>query len=199
MKPSIISLFLFLAVFSNCQKQESNSTTNSTPVATYDEIVAASEREGIPLSKIGIKRNWDEVLAVAAVYGLADKFKGHERENSGLMFFTDDGLKAYFEREKQSYEIKRQREYYWEKGKSIQCLSDYFNLMDSLPLYRRMGRYPSDEEYADLKKQYFASDYQFFINEAADPSNSNMISPFLIVVSKPEEMPAWKARRIEKR
>ena len=70
--------------------------------------------------------------------------------------------------------------------------------MDSLPLYR-INRYPTDEAYAAVKKEYFASNYQFFINEAVMPGGPNHIPPFLIVVTKPEEMPMEKARRIAKR
>ena len=196
MKSPLILLFLFLAVFSNCQKSEPKG--NSEPLRTYDEIAAAAEREGIPLSQIGIKRNWNEVLAIAALYGLQDTFRNQERKNNGLLFTTEDKLHAYFKEEKQTYEGGRQRKVFLEKGQHIQCLSDYFNLMDSLPLYR-MRRYPSDEEYEALKKKYFASDYQFFINEAVQSGPKNHIPPYLIVVTKPEEMPREKARRIEKR
>jgi hypothetical protein len=195
MKPPIILLFLSLAAFSNCQKTEPGSSAQLA--ATYDEIVAAAERAGIPLSEIGIKRNWNGVLAIAALYGLQDTFRNQERKNNSMMFSTEDRLHADFKELKQTYERGRQRKVFLKKGQHIQCLSDYFNLLDSLPLYR-MQKFPSDEEYEALKKKYFASDYQFFINEAVLGSN-NHIPPFLIVVTKPEEMPREKARRIEKR
>lgn len=192
---TIILLFLSLAAFSSCQKSEPKG--NSEPLRTYDEIAAAAEREGIPLSQIGLKRNWNEVLAIAALYGLQDTFRNQERKNNSLMFDTEDKLHAYFKETKKTFETRRQGEVYREMGQQIQCLSDYFSLLDSLPLYR-MHRYPSDEEYAALKKKYFASDYVFYINEAPQMPN-NRIPPFLIVVTKPEEMPREKARRIEKR
>lgn len=194
MKSSIIILFLLFAAFSSCQKSE--PIGNSQPLKTYDEIVAAAEHEGIPLSKIGIKRNWDNVLAIAAIYGLRDTFRNQERENNSLMFLTDDKLHAYFKEAKQTYEILRQRRVYMEVGQHIQSLSGYFRCLDSLPLYR-IKRYPTDEEYEAVKKKYFDSDYQFFINEAVQGPN-NHIPPYLIVVTKPEEMPKEKARRIAK-
>jgi hypothetical protein len=194
MKSSIILLFLSLAAFSNCQKSE--PVGNSQPVRTYDEIVAAAEREGIPLSQFGLKRNWNEVLAIAAIYGLQDTFRNQERTNNSLMFDTEDNLHAYFKQTKQVFDTRHQYKVYKEKGQQIQTLSDYFNLLDSLPLYRAK-RYPSDEAYAALKKEYFASDYQFFINEAVQSGGKNHIPPFLIVVTKPEEMPTEKARRIK--
>lgn len=194
MKSSAVLLFLFLAVFSSCQKSEPKG--NSEPLRTYDEIVAAAEREGIPLSKFGLKRNWNEVLAIASIYGLQDTFRNQERNNNSLMFDTEENLHAYFKQTKQTFESRRQYKVYMEMGQHVQRLSDYFSLLDSLPLYR-IQRYP-DEEYAAMKKKYFASDYLFFINEAVLGPN-NHIPPYLIVVTKPEEMPKEKARRIEKR
>lgn len=194
MKTSIILPFLFLAVFSNCQKSESKG--NAEPLRTYDEIVSATEREGIPLSKIGLKRNWNEVLAIASMYGLQDTFRNQERTNNSMMFDTEENLHVYFKQTKKVFESRRQYKVYMEMGQHVQCLSDYFSLLDSLPLYR-IQRYP-DEEYAAMKKKYFESDYVFFINETVSGPN-NRIPPFLIVVTKPEEMPREKARRIAKR
>lgn len=191
-----ILLFLFLAAFSNCQKTP--PAGSSKPLQTYDEIVTASELYGIPLSEFGIERDWNAVLAIAALYGLQDTFKNQERKNSALMFTTEDKLHVYFKNAKQTYESGRQRKVFMKLGQNIQCLSDYFNLMDTLPLYR-MRIYPSDETYAALKKEYFQSDYLFFINEAEAPGPKNHIPPYLIVVKKPEQMPREKARRIEKR
>jgi len=197
MKFPSIFLFLSLAAFSNCHKIESGSSSKPIIVRTYDELLAAAEHEGVPISQFGIKRNWNEVLAVAAMYGLEDKYRDQERENNALLGCEEDDLHEYFKNAKSYYDNNAQFWAYHEKGKYIQSLSDYFNLMDSLPLYRK-HRYPSDEAYAALKKEYFASDYKFFINEAVKGPN-NHVAPFLIVVTKPEEMPEEKARRIDKR
>lgn len=195
MKSPYIFIFLFLAAFSNCKKNE--PTSSLQPLRTYDDYAAAAANDGVPISQFGIKRNWNEVLAIAATYGLEDEFKNQEIINNSLMRDTEDRLHDFFKRQKEEYDKRDQRLAYMEKGKKIQCLSDYFNLMDSVPLYRKRF-YPSDEEYAALKKKYLASNYQFFINEAA-MGPTNHIPPFLIVVTKPEEMPKEKARRIEKR
>ena len=198
MKLSIFLPCLLLGVLSNCQKQESGTIgTGSKPAATYDEIVAAAEREGIPLSKTGLKRNWHEVLAIAALYGLEAEYKDKERENNGLMFCSDEALREHIEQTKQVFEARRQRAVFVEKGKNVQSLSEYFNLLDSLPLYRK-GRYKSDSTYEALKKEYFTSDYRFFINEEYE-SNGIKVAPFLIVMTKPGQMPERKARPIEKR
>ncbi len=196
MKTSILLAFLLVTVFSNCQKLEPRPIGTQT-VVTYDEYVAAAEFLGMPLSAFGIKRNWDEVLAIAAIYGVEDEFSDQERTNNSLMSMTEDELHTYFQEHQLMRGKMRQRQVYLEKGQHIQTLSEYFKLMDSLPLYRIM-RYPSDEAYAALKKEYFASNYQFFINEAVLGPN-NHIPPFLIAVTKPFQMPTEKARRIAKR
>ena len=172
-------------------------TTSSQPM-TYQEMVDLAVSQGYPISQIGLKRTWDEVLAKASIYGLKDKLKDKEREENGLMFMSEENLDAHFKRQQKNHETWLQREIYLEKGQKVQSLSEYFNLLDSLPLYR-IQRYKSDEEYAALKREYFSSNYQFFINEAVQPGGPNHIPPFLIVVTKPEEMPTEKARRIAKR
>lgn len=195
MKSPHILLVLMLAVFSNCQKSE--PIVSSQPIVTYDEAVAAAESVGIPFSQFGFKRDWNGVLAIAAMYGLQDTFRDQERINNSLMRNSEEQLHNYFKSQKEVYDARDQRLAYMKKGQHIQSLSDYFNLMDSLPLYR-IHFYPSDEEYAALKKKYFASNYQFFINEAVSGSN-NHVPPYLIVVTKPDEMPQEKARHIAKR
>ena len=196
MKYSCILLFLFLAIFPNCRKSEP-APASTAQLMTYQEMVDFARNQGYPISKTGLQRNWDEVLALANVFGLKDRYKDQERENNALMFMTEEQLNNFFKKQHQDNERQRQRKVYIEKGQKIQTLSDYFNLLDSLPLYR-INRYPSDEEYAALKKKYFSSNYQFFINEAVQGDN-NYIPPFLIVVTKSEEIPQEKARRIEKR
>ncbi|MEO6759316.1 MAG: hypothetical protein ABIO24_07660, partial [Saprospiraceae bacterium] len=99
MKSTSILLFLFLAAFSSCQKSELGAVSSSQPL-TYKEMVEIAESQGFPISKIGLKRNWNEVLAIADIYGLKDRFKDQERENNGLMFMGEDNLHTYFQEEK---------------------------------------------------------------------------------------------------
>jgi len=196
MRTPLFLLILLVAAFSNCQKSDPNPSPQT--VVTYDEVVAAANREGIPLSAFGIKRDWNGVLAIAKIYELEEIFRGQERINNSLERMTEENLHAFFKEQKRARETMRQVKAYMEKGQHIQSLSDYFSLLDSLPLYR-IKRYPTDEKYAAIKKEYFASNYQFFINEAVMSGGPNHIPPFLIVLTRPEQMPTDKARRIAKR
>lgn len=169
---NVIFLVAISAILAACHKPESASNPQLKPL-----------------------RTWDEVLAKAEKYGLADTFRFKNVTENGLMYFTDKGLEKHFAEEKKYYEQHGQSQRYRNEAKEIRSLNDYFRLLDSLPLYR-IRIYGTEEKYEALKKEYLASNYLFFINEETRPPFS---VPYLIPVSKPEEMPTRKARSISNR
>jgi hypothetical protein len=188
--------FLLLASLSNCKKPESNIGTPERPAQTYQEISEAAERAGIPLSQFGIKRSWDDVLVIANQYGLLDTFKLLERKSSALLCHSEINLHEYFKAEKQYYERRHQRQIFLSRLHGIECLDQYFILLDSLPLLRAF-KFPTEDKLNAFKADVYAEDRDVYINQSVD-RQSKQIIPYLTLMVK-GEMPTEKARLLKKR
>lgn len=187
---------LLLALLSNCKKPDAaNIGTPERPAQTYQEMSEAADRAGIPLSQLGIKRSWGDVLMIANQYGLMDTFKLLERKSSALLRWSEEDLYKYFKAERKSFDTRHQRQIFLTQLHDIECLDQYFILLDSLPLLRAL-KFPTEDDLDAFKAEFYAEDKDIYINQSPD-KHTNQIIPYLIGVYK-GQMPAEKARLLKK-
>jgi hypothetical protein len=80
-------------------------------------------------------RTMDQVKAIAATYGLDSL--ATEEKNSGLQFFPETDLHAYFKQAKHTLDSRQENKSFLERTLWVNSFSDYMALIDSLPITKQ--------------------------------------------------------------
>jgi hypothetical protein len=143
------------------------------------------------------KRTWAEVLEIAKERGFPDfglQYMG--KENKRLMCLSDESLAKFFDDNSGGIERSLQLFRFIEAGKNVKCLTDYYHAL--APYTSRLDRYYPDRTQLEIeKKEYYSSNYRFFINEQGSDPYPGI--PFLVVVKPGDHLPQYKVREIERR
>jgi hypothetical protein len=174
-------------IFSSCQKPDSNTIGNpSNPCRTYDDFVKASERTGVSLEQLGVKRSWSEVLVVASeyTYGVLDTLRLNEKSHNSFLFMSEENMRKTLNEYQRSFELKM----------GILCIDAYFELLNSYPLLRYL-KCPTEEAYSSLKSEFYAPDKDVYLIKTE--SNGKAHS-FLSIMPK-DTIPFEKNARLLKK
>ncbi len=109
------------------------------------------------------KKIWtvQQVKEMAKPYNLQDSVS--ETKNNLLLYMTKSEIVSYFNREVKYREFYKAYTYYREKSKSVRTYSDYFNLLDQVPLIKEdvIKSHGGEDNYAKFKQD--ALKYQWRI------------------------------------